>query len=66
MSELSYITTSLLNQLAEDPGRMVTVLEYACGCTLLIALLSDSLLRRRHLARQKSSVVQRQDSVEEK
>lgn len=54
MSEIS----TILNTMAEDPGRLVTALEYACVATLLMALLSDSVLRRRNrdLARQKSTL----------
>ncbi|HZV34843.1 MAG TPA: hypothetical protein VFB72_09755 [Verrucomicrobiae bacterium] len=63
MSDINYI----LSTLAEDPGRWVTLLEYACVCTLLMALLRDSTLRRRDrdLARQKSTV-QQEDKIKGK
>jgi hypothetical protein len=54
MNEISYITARILKTLAEHPSRAVTALEYACALTLLMAIITDSLLRRRSLVREKS------------
>lgn len=59
MEDFSYITTNLAKILAERPGNMVTILEYACLFTLLIAMISDMLLRRKRPARQEPPIVDR-------
>lgn len=56
MNELNYITAAVLRLLAENPSRVMTVLEYACVATLLIAVFTDSFLRNRRLARQQTPV----------
>jgi hypothetical protein len=55
MNEISYITSAVLQTFSDHPGRLVKALEYACALTLLIAIVSDSLLRRRRPARQEKS-----------
>jgi hypothetical protein len=55
MIEISYITESLVKMVTEEPHRLISVLEYACAFTLLIAMASDSIIRRRRPARQKST-----------
>lgn len=54
MIELSYITEHLLKTLTEEPARAIKALEYACALTLLIAMVSDSIMRRRRPVRQSS------------
>lgn len=54
MNEIGYIITTVFNKLAAEPGRLITVLEFACICILLVAMITDSILRRRPPARQKS------------
>jgi hypothetical protein len=55
MNEISYITSAVLQTLADHPGRLVKALEFACVLTLLVAIATDSLLRRRRPARQEKS-----------
>ena len=53
MNDMAYILTAFWRVLEANPGRLVPVLAYACAITLVIAVVTDALIRRQP-ARRKS------------
>ena len=47
MDELAQILATFCRVLAANPGRLVPFLAYVCAITLVIAVVSDAMLRRR-------------------
>jgi hypothetical protein len=45
--DIEYILTTFWRVLEANPGRLLPVLAYACAITLVIAVVTDGLLRRR-------------------
>ncbi len=47
MSDFIYIIDTFGKVLADNPARLLPLLAYACAATMLIAIITDTLLRRR-------------------
>lgn len=61
MSDLSYIMANFAKAFTDNPGALVPVLAYACAITFLIALVHDSLARRRRTSPQIAPIPGEQD-----
>ena len=54
MNDLGYIVGTFGKMLAENPTRLLPFLAFACAVTVIIAITTDALFRRR-LARAKKA-----------
>ena len=52
MGDIQYILTTLWRVVQANPAQLLPILAYACAITLVIAVVTDGLLRRQP-ARQK-------------
>jgi len=53
MSNIIGMAETFLRMAVKDPAVIMPVLAYACVVTIIIAIVSDALLRKRELAQQR-------------